>query len=60
MWLNRNDTLHDKDHIWKKNKRAQWDSKIAAIFNENIQGNFLPEDLRFFRNEKKTSFTIRR
>ena len=53
MWVNRNDTLFDKDHIWQKNKRAQWDKKIVAIFDENIRDNFLPEDLRFFRNGKK-------
>ena len=52
MWVNRNDTLHDKDHIWQKNKRARWDSKIASIFNDNIQDNFLPEDLRFFGTEE--------
>ena len=53
MWVNRNDTLHDKGHIWQKNKRARWDSKIVAVFNENIQDNFLPEDLSFFQNGKK-------
>ena len=53
MWVNRNDTLHDKDHIWQKNIRARWDSKIVAIFNENIQNNFLPEDLPFFWNGRK-------
>ena len=53
MWENRNTTLHDKDHIWQKHKRALWDKEIENLFKANIQDNFLPEDMRFFQNGLK-------
>ena len=49
MWENRNEILHNKDHIWQKRKRAQWDEEIYTIFNSNIRDSFLQEDMKFFK-----------
>ena len=49
MWENRNEILHNKDHIWQKRKRAQWDEEIYTIFNSNIRESFLQEDMKFFK-----------
>ena len=49
MWENRNEILHNKDHIWQKRKRALWDEEIYTIFNSNIRESFLQEDMKFFK-----------
>ena len=49
MWKNRNEILHNKDHIWQKRKRALWDEEISTIFNSNIRESFLQQDMKFFK-----------
>ena len=49
MWENRNEILHNKDHIWQKRKRALWDEEISTIFNSNIRESFLQENMNFFK-----------
>ena len=37
----------------KKNKRARWDSKIASIFNDNIQDNFHNSKQQWMQSVKR-------
>ena len=49
MWENRNEILHNKDHIWQRRKRAILDEEISKIFNSDIRESFLQEDMKFLK-----------
>ena len=58
MWENRNEILHNKDHIWQRRKRAMWDEEISNIFNTAIRESFLQEDMKFLKWGKEKDLKL--
>ena len=47
IWENRNEILHNKDHIWQSNKQALSDKEISNIFDSDMEYSFLQGDMIF-------------
>ena len=50
MWENRNKQLHDPEHPWKQQVRAERNEEIKQLFEERNNQEFSRYDHRFFRH----------
>ena len=53
MWENKNYILHNKDHIWQKNKRNLWGEEISDRFDSDMEETFLQGDIKILMGKGK-------